>query len=370
MSDPSVFGLDNRWTCYAVEVVTGKMITELPLTDISAQVRLLTAGQFTATLPLGQYEQRSDAQALLDVTIPGKYSVVLDLDGQIVGEWIIWKRSRVVGSDSVALSGMEIVSLLEHRLMWAYSWTQTEQLDIATFLARDGFIGTPGTTALVRFPAYYPSGVKRDRSYVALDGTLGTRLRELSQVDNGFDYWLRTYWDPSSSLLVLAREFTLAYPRAGVDQPFTFELGRNLAEATFDEDAVILASRAFAIGATTNDVVLYGYRENRALTDLGYPLMDRSGSWTTVTDQYTIDSYAQALLNASQSATQPAAVTVYADVDPTFGQYALGDRVAIVSPPTNVFPLGVSRFVRIVGWDLKPDVATPSTISLVIEAEG
>jgi hypothetical protein len=370
MSDPSVFGLDNRWTCYAVEVVTGKMITELPLTDISAQVRLLTAGQFTATLPLGQYEQRSDAQALLDVTTPGKYSVVLDLDGQIVGEWIIWKRTRIVGSDGVALSGMEITSLLEHRIMWAYSWSQTEQLDIATFLAKDGFIGTPGTTALVRFPAYYPSGVKRDRSYVALDGTIGTRLRELSQVDNGFDFWLHTFWDPSSSLLVLAREFTLAYPRVGVDQPFTFELGRNLASAELDEDAVTLASRAFAIGATTNDVVMYGYRTSSTLTDLGYPLMDRSGSWTSVTDQFTIDSYAQALLNDSQSSFLPVNAVVYADLDPQFGQYGLGDRVALVSPPTNVFPMGVSRLVRIVGWDLKPDVSTPSTISLVVVAEG
>ena len=372
MTDDAVFGLDHRYTCYAVEVVTGTMITELPLTDVSAQVRLTSAGTFTASLPLAHYERRSDAQNMLDVTTPGKYSVVLDFDGQIVGEWIIWKRQRTIGSDVVQLSGSELVSLLDHRVMPGWTYAGVEQLAIATQLAREGFIGATsgvGITAAVQFPAYVPSGQLRDRTYVQLDGMIGTRLRELSQVDGGFDYWLSTAWNPASSILSLSRSFMLAYPRAGVDKDFTFELGGNLASAGLDEDAVILASRAFAIGATTNDVLLFGERDSTALTAQGYPLLDRTGSWTSVIDQATIDGYAQSLLDASRSAFQPVSVVVYGTRDPVFGQYVLGDCVQIASPPTNVFPSGVSREVRIVGWDLKPDVSTPPTITLVVTEE-
>lgn len=374
MTSDAILGFDHRWTCYGVETVTGKVITELPLVDVSAQVRLLTAGSFTAKLPLGQFEDRSDAQALLDATTPGKCSVVLDLDGQIVGEWVIWKRTSSIGDDSVGLSGLELVSLLDHRLMPGLSWTNTEQLDIASFLAKHGFVGLPlpgfEITAQMTFPPYVPSGVRRDRTYVVVDGSIGTRLRELSQVDNGFDYGVHTAWDAASSLLALVRSFVLVYPRAGVDQLFTFELGGNLASAGLDEDAVPLASRSYAVGATVNDVPLIGHVDDLTLTTQGYPLMDVCGSWTTVTDQSTIDGYAAALLKASQSSFLPVSATVFADRDPRFGEYSLGDRVLLVSPPTNVYPSGVRRNVRIVGWDLKPDITTPATIGLVVTAEG
>lgn len=367
----AIFGTDHRWTFYAVSVVTGQMITELPLVDASIQVRLESAGSFSAKLPLGQYALLSDAQQLIDATTPGKYSVVLDLDGVIIGEWVIWKRARNVESDVIDLSGSEVISMLDHRIMWSWSWANTEQFVIATALAREGFIGNPsGITAQVSFPAYVPSGQLRDRSYVALDGTIGTRLRELSQVDGGFDYWLTTAWDPVSALLAVKRDFTLAYPRAGVDQLFTFELGANLAAAQLDEDAVNLASRAFALGQTTNDVLLYGQKQDLTLVNDGFPLMDRSGSWTSVTDQATIDHYAQSLLADSQNISMPLNAKIFLDQDPVFGEYHLGDRVELTSPPSAVFPGGVRRLVRIVGWDIQPDVGTPTTVSLVVTAEG
>lgn len=364
-----VLGFDHRWTFYAVEIATGRVVSELMLANVKAQIRLTSAGSFSAELPVTQYSDPVIIANLLQITTPGKYSVVVDLDGQIVGEFAIWTRERDISGNTVNLSGLELVSLLDHRMMWDWAWTGVEQLDIAKFLAQEGFTSALGyVTAAMTFPPYTPSGVPRDRNtYKKLDGSIGQRLRELSQVDNGFDYYVHNAWAQTSQLVV-QRSFTMAYPRAGVDQAFTFELAGNLATGKLTEDASSLASRAFALGATTNNVPLIGERDDLTLVNQGYPLLDRSGSWTSVTAQSTINDYAQALLVGSQTGgtNQPLVATVFADVDPMFGQYGLGDRVQVVIHPVATFPNGYSSTVRIVGWDLAPDVTTPPTINLVL----
>lgn len=362
-----------EWVFYVAEVTTGQIVADLPLATFTGG-RSLTGGSMSATLPVAHLPVDLRRQ-YVDFTAPGRYSVIAERDGVVAGEWVIWKRSRSNDEKPLTLTGNEVVSLLDRRVMGGWTWTGVEQLEIARQLVVEGFAGAgdpltrPGGV-LVTVPAITPSGQLRDRTYKQLDGTIGQRLKELSEVQGGFDYLI----DTTRTGQLVTRTARFHYPRAGIDLPYVFESGSagypqgNVTAITLSEDGTTLASKAHAIGSTSGDVALVGGFQDLALVTAGWPYLERTQTWSDVTVQATIDSYAHSLWQDSQSAEQPITLSVLADAFPTCGDYALGDRLAFRIEPSGNFPDGYTGTIRVIGWTHQPGVG-PETLTLSIMKE-
>lgn len=364
------------------QLTTGKVYAELDLIDVSAE-RSLVCGGFTAKLFLGNLTQPIRSQ-LIDQTTPGRCSIAVLRDNQPMGEWIIWKRTRKNDSSPVELTGAEFISYIDHRLNGPFSFRQVEQLDIAKTLFQQAIGGDTGVggrgkvTATV--PAYTASGVKRDRDYVIAESFYGTRLRELSDVIDGFDYYVRSSITSQGSDLYVSRQLIFGYPRMGndldlvLDSPGVQEATGSVLEFSLAEDATTLASNSWAIGGTYqsggNQIQVRGQKTNNALMDsYGYPYLQNSRSYTSVIQQATIDGHALALLNLSQSAEVPGSISVVLGDQLTMNSFNLGDRITISADPSINFPDGEELDVRIIGWTLKPPKAGPELVDLQIVSE-
>lgn len=376
----------SRWEYYAADLRTGDILVDLPLVDFNGEVNLNGNGPMDARLPLAHlgYDQR---RALLDATVPGRNTVVGLRDGTIRGEWIIWKRGRRNNFDPVQLSGAEVLTYADRRMMQAWAWTQREQLDIAKDLIIAAFRGSDwapvgaGSVAM-SVATYAPSGQKRDRDWKALDNSIGSRFRELSEVDNGFDYVLRPGWSTDSPTSKVVRTLTFYYPQAGADLGASMDMaasglsspgvptrGGNILDFRDEEDATALASRAYAIGETKDEVTLTGTYHDVALVNLGYPFYERSASHTTVKEQATIDDYARALWEDGQSPASTVDLVCLADAPPAIGEYDLGDIVTIALDPSTNYPDGYQGDVRILGWTFQPTDTGPATIKIRVTRE-
>jgi len=372
----------DRWAFYAAEATTGSVIADLPLTDFAGEVKLRGDGTMSAQLPLSHLDPTLRRE-IIGATVPGRHTILGARDGVVRGEWMIWGRTRRNDYGEINLAGSEMMSIADHRVIQAWSWTQREQLDIAADLVNAAFRGsdfTPVGVGSIRMSiaSYSPSGQLRDREWKLLDGMIGPRLRELSEVDNGFEYSMTTGWS-SAGRESVTRVLSFAYPRAGIDNSgivldmagvgfqaaSTSMGGANLLSFELNEDAKTLASRAWTIGQTDGDKALTAAYQDVALVTTGlYPYYDAVRSYTTVSKQTTLDDYAKALWTDSQIPEMPVSTVILADVPPVIGDYGLGDVVAVHLDPSPNFPDGYDGKVRILGWSFKPPKSGVESVTL------
>jgi hypothetical protein len=355
------------WAYYATELISGQVIVDLPLVDFSGEVSL-AGGPMTAKLPL--LDLSADQREMyLDSTIPGRYTILAVRNGVPQGEWIIWQRTRANDLSTVGLSGAQIKSFLERRVSQTKTYSATEQLDIAKDLVLTGFGASPQGNGAVAITvgSYTPSGKARDREYKQCDGTIGQRLKELGEVIDGFDTYVTSEWTGGAHQTpTVTRTVRFGYPRAGSDQDLVLE-DRHVLSFELAEDARDLASRAYTVG---DSGLISTYEDDRLVTVGRLPYLEKSASYTSVTQQATLDSYARALWDDSQVSALPGSLTVLADVQPGIGDWSLGDVVTVQLEESINFPVGVRVDVRIIGWTFKPPRSGPETLSLAITQEG
>lgn len=382
------------YTYYATEIISGRVVAELPLTGVTAE-RNLKGGKFSATLSMKAqvlsplFDGETDAarlarsiwrlQELREITTPGKYSIVVDRDGVPVGEWIIWQRTT---AEPYTLQGTEFLSILDHRFLGRSQTVDFQFVDqsvIAATMVSQAMSSGAGLSTYLDVPGFggvpqspqFRSGQLRQRTYQVADN-VGQRLHELSDVQGGFDVTVATGWQSLGGVRYVQRTLTVGYPRAGYDWGFVFDQpgpgypGGSIVSLTYDEDASNLASQVWAIGQGAGTDQLLGFATRTDLQGRSFPVLEQTVSYSTVSDQTTINAYAVALVNASQSAELPPTIVVRADGDPAFPAYSLGDRVFIVLDPTPSLPNGYRNAVRILGFTLQPPSAGPEFIALTV----
>lgn len=374
----------SQWNFYIADLVSGDIVTDVEFASFQGD-RHLIPGQMQATqswFPLKPAE-RADMQ---EYTTPGKYSVVCERDNVIVGEWIIWSRSRANDFGGVTLGGAEVLSFLDQRVVHTFVATGWDQFEIADELTLGGFgsLNLPGAQLRVNRPTDLLSGVTRDRRYELAESTIGQRLRELSEVIDGFDYYIDSSWATSGARRRVERNLQYSYPRAGIDRGYLLSMGAprqgiegeglagggNILALSVDEDAKQLAQRVYALGAGQGTGRVLGDRSSRALFDRGFPYMTTTRSWTSVTSQSVINKHADELLKVSQSSELPPTIILAADGDPAFGTYGLGDTMPLQIDPSVNFPTGYSDRIRVLGWSLVPPTSAVETIALQITSVG
>lgn len=361
----------HTYTYLACDLRTDTVLAELPLSGVQYSVELNGAGTLRAflpingeTLPIGPYA----------ATQPGRTVVYVDRDGVIMGAYILWTREATDGGINIA--GSELISYLGRRLITTTLSTDITQITNTAYvpdgqrlyadqrfliwsLCRWAFAQAGGDIGIDINPlsADGATGVTRTVTYPGWElHNLLDAIGDLASADSGFDYGIEVGYTPGANGLPPARyrRARVWYPQRGVDTSvsgLSFYKGGSagsILDYDWPEDGTALATAEAATGAGSGAATLTSYQTNPDLIAAGYPLLEGATAYQSITDQATLDSLAQAAVDASGSASTAPTFTVAADADPLLGTYGLGDSAMFSIDPDIRFPSGYSGELRIV----------------------
>ncbi|MER6942480.1 hypothetical protein ABT294_00530 [Nonomuraea sp. NPDC000554] len=330
------------------DLKTDDFITNLDLDNVSYTRLIGEPGSFTATVDVTSpeiadavarvvprwVEHPSEPDSLS--TGPGRSVVHVYRNGVVWGTYAIWKavvQGDGRGALKVTLTGASLESYLNAvEIRSTLTYSDTDQLDIARDLIASMQELTHANIGLtVQAGA---SGVLRDRTYAAGEGgTFGQRLKELGDVENGFEWMIHTS-DPGTGARV--REVRFGYPRLGVAADHVFQQPGNVLSFSQEIDALRGATSYRARGesvssdASTASTPLMSAEANADQhLSAGWPRIDRTLDYSTVKEVDTLNAYAQRYATERPGAVRVHQISVRLD-DTEWTPANLGDTVRIM----------------------------------------
>src|SRR3954462_6964694 len=96
------------YTYYAADLMTGQLLDEIPLSDVSFTLPINDAGTLSATVPL--YSRSGLAQTLATA----RTALYVDRDGVLVWGGVLWTRRYDAKDTSLQLDALDFLSYLDH----------------------------------------------------------------------------------------------------------------------------------------------------------------------------------------------------------------------------------------------------------------
>lgn len=362
----------------------GQYLGHLDLADVSFDKRISSPGTFSATIPIPSRRVGDQVAEVVGRdpsqidTGPGVMVVDIIRDGDIWGEyWITSSRldRGQSGTPKIVLQGTTLdgwMTAVEFQTELLFE--QEDQIDIARALianlqaqqyANIGLTVAAGTC-----------GVLRDRTYTDDGGTYGQRLRELAELNNGFEYSI----DIAAAGGTIVRQLRWGYPRLGTGVvEHVFALGPNGGELiAYGEDNDVLrgATRYRARGgtlpgdaSTTSAPLMSTVHEATLLLEAGWPRVDRTLSYSDVTVAQTLDDYAAHWAAIAPGAVRVEQYTVALGANPSIHPNLLGDTCRLYLD--DEWYRGVTRERRIIGLAITPESRTgKEEAKLILEQPG
>lgn len=348
----------------------GQFLGFLDLADVSFDKRINQAGTFSATIPIPSREVGDIVAEVFprdsSVLSAGSGVVVVDIlrGGDIWGEYWITShkpsRSRR-GTPAISIQGTTLdgyMSAVELQTASGLVFEQTDQIDILRGLIAD-MQGQPYANIGLAV-ASGTSGVLRDRTYADDGGTYGQRIRELAEVDNGFEYTI----DIGVAEGTVARQIRWGYPTlAGTTIAHTFSDGFNggdIVEWGEEVDALRGATRWRARGGTppsegdasVTSVPLMSAVYEASTHLQWWPRIDRTLSYPDVIVQQTIEDYAAYWASVAPGALRVETYTVVLGANPSLHPNTIGDWARIYLD--NEWHTPHWRTRRIIGLQITP----------------
>jgi hypothetical protein len=357
---------------FTTDLVTGATLGEIPVSGVSLDCQLNSAGNMTASGNLD--DPRISNADFIARTIPGRTAFWAYRNNQIVWGGIIWTRQWQSKGKSFSITGQTFESYASRRFPRSVIQTDTQVYNSGQcFIIDDlwkqmqsvanGSIGVQSTLSL---PA---EDVIRQLTVNGWD--LSTSYDDLIQsiivFSNGPDYTVLWNQDnngiPAKQLLVAPRIGNpVGTTNLVVDYPGTIE------DYTYNEDASSGANQWWAVGDGTGSAAVTGEATDPNTLGAGWPLIEGVNTYSGVTDPATIQDHAQSDLNSLTMPLVTHAADLFGAGAPPFGSYSLGDYViAYVTDPR--FPAGFSFNVRVIGWNIVPadNASGVETITLVFD---
>jgi len=110
---------------YVADLLTNKILAEIPFEDVSYERLLKSAGNFDGNIPVSEATNHLD---LYNSTMPGKTALYVVRNSKPVWGGIIWQRTYDMNGRSLTVSASEFPSYLAHRTIWktySYSFSAT-----------------------------------------------------------------------------------------------------------------------------------------------------------------------------------------------------------------------------------------------------
>jgi hypothetical protein len=118
-----------------VDLVSNKIVGEIPLEDVSYERALKQPGSFEGKITV---TEQTNALDLYNSTLPGKTALYVVRNNEAVWGGIIWGRTYDLVGRSLAISASEFTSYLNHRIVW-----KTFSHSYSANLAKVSGSGTP-----------------------------------------------------------------------------------------------------------------------------------------------------------------------------------------------------------------------------------
>lgn len=345
------------------DLVTNALQEELPLTGVQFGGALNKAGTFSATLQLNVPVQTAagtfatKAAALLTATTPGRSVVYVERDGVLIDGYIIWTRTYDSGTQLAQLGGMSLWSYFRHRFnnVNLGPYTQVDQLTIAQNLINSAQAqagGNIGVTVGVE-----TCGVLRDRTYFGYEHKQHAEaVEQLANVNNGFDFAIDVAYVagvPTKTFRCYGNGRGRPIEASG----HVFEVGRNIVDYSFPEDATLQANRVYGVGAGDGADMLVATAARVDNIAAGWPLLEDQFAAKDVSVQTNLDAKATAQVDARAWPVTIPQIVVAAGVDPVLGSWIVGDDVKVVFGTAKFdprFPVRTEFVFRIVGYQATP----------------
>ncbi|MEU1284900.1 hypothetical protein [Kitasatospora sp. NPDC005856] len=355
---------------------TDRLLDRLEITGVSYDLYIGKTGSLSGTVHIPDPDTARRVRAAL---VPGRTMIYLSRStafaSEIVWGGILWTRTpgrdgRGYWTVNIQAAGLESV-LRAHRLLTdTFTAAAIDQLDIARQLVAYAQ-AAPGGDLGIEIDWSQTSGVTRDRVYSRYDlPWIGTLLDQLAGVQGGFEWLVHVFRDDTGAR---HRTLRLGYPRiivAGGD--VILKSPGLIGTYSLPEDATRFATAWQSRGATVNTNLAAASVPlmSALLTSpddiaAGWPRLDGTSDYSTVTTQDVVDQHAAADLAAARRPVLVPAVT-YASGDtaqPQLGAYA---RISIRD---DWFYDGMSERYRIVGLKVSPEErGRPESTELYLEA--
>lgn len=345
-------------------------IAEIELSGVRFDRRIIVPGSFSGSITVTNEDIAEKVRKIQ----PARDIVHVYRDADVWGTYIIWQK-KVSGkgaSVEVEFTGASIESWFYRRLLDAQdlSYSNTDQIAIMRDLIDRAQLGwspyldAPNLGITVKSGS---SGVLRTRNYdITEAASVGQRIEELANVDNGFEYMIRTYYNGTKR----ARELVWGYPELNANtKEIVYFYPGNLTgyELLYDstEGATVFWTRGDTI---ETDLTL----ENKPLMTLtpyhssqylnaAWPHLDRVVDYPSVKNLTTLEQYAQYWRdNRAGLVVIPTLEINNTDLTRSFTPNELGARATFVFNDV-YFPLDAngsptySGEFRIVGMEITPD---------------
>lgn len=351
------------------DLLSNEIIAELPLTGVSFNQQLNTAGTLQAHLLLSginAFGFNVDAS-----TQPGRNALYVDRNGTLVWGGVIWNRSYNSNDQTLQISAREFESYFERRrISTTQVYTNTDQLVIARSLINAAQAVPSGDIGVQ--VGSETSGVLIDRTYYNYElKTVYGAIQDLSKADNGFDFNIKVEYDPIT--FEPTKTLVLGYPRTGnidtgvgdIQTPvFEFPAG-NVVAYEYPEDGSIVANKVFALGAGSNEGKLISIATDASKIAAGWAVLEDQANYSDVVDQTLLDQLASGQVLALSEPPPVIKLVVPAFQVPEFGTYDIGDdaRLRILDER---FPTGLDQVYRIVGLNVQPGEDGPERVTITL----
>jgi hypothetical protein len=347
------------YTYLAADTMTGTLLAELPLSGVTYDLRVNDSAQMHATLPL------DSLRAAIDLTEPDRLAIYVMRGDTCQFGGILWGWQYAQGTRTLTIDCGDFLSYLDRLFITSdLTYAAVEQLAIARSLVSYG-MGKGGSNLSPAFTGATTSGITRDRNYVGLDEvSVGQRLRELSAVDQGFDFRISARMEGNYP----RRTVQFGYPTLGRAWPASrvvFEVDADSTDFTFTKDGGSSASVVYAVGGIpTGGTVPPTYTaDDPTIRTAGYPRLEYAVTYSDITELTTLTAHAKGELALRRLPIQTATLTLRSGpgttvTGPDLGEYLPGDQCKLrVARGDALFPYGAEI------------IATVTAVSVAVDDE-
>lgn len=371
--------MTTQWRYLACDLRTDQEIAVLDVAVDSMERRINVAGTFRGSVRCTSAAVRDRLESLIE----GRCVLhCYRSPGDLWGSYILWSITPSCnerGEITYQLQGATLESAFGRRRIQAdLNYVATDRLTIARNLV--AHMQTARAEAdLSIVTGTETSGLTGDYVWKATEqATYARRLEELANGTGGFEYMIRTVHADAGR----TRTFVAGYPTLTPPDPqIVFSQPGNVVTWSEDRDALRGGTQFRVRGDTvTDDITSTSAPTMSALVAdetrlaAGWPVWDYGEDRQGVTDQSTLDGYAQALRDRRGGGIRLFAATVRLDeTNPRLHPNALGATVRLrlsnlVYPPGPDGSPGLDKSWRVVGMDISPPQAgRQETAQLIFE---
>ncbi|MFE1731662.1 hypothetical protein ACFW6X_16095 [Streptomyces bacillaris] len=350
------------------------MLDVLPVTGVQFDDYIGKTGSASATVPLPNRAVAARARAAIE---PGRTALWIERGPEIWWGGVLWTANLT--SNERGFLGLQVqaggwASYLDHRaILHTQQAVQVDQYDIVRGLL-DYAASLPGGDIGIEYDAEQLSGVKRDRTYRRYDVP---RIREvidqLAAVEGGFEWRIASFRDPGSGRRVKRLQLGSPVIRTGASDVVLDHPGPVMSYA-WPIDATVRANAWQARGASDNKnqtkeslPLMSELLDDDEQLGIGWPRLDGTSDYSTVTEQDTLDAHARADLAAALHPQTIPEVTVALDRTP-LSPSLLGATIRVRIRDL-WWAEGLDRRYRVVGLAISPPLrGRPETAKLSLEA--